>query len=53
MEGRLRAAWGLLRHHWVVVKLVITALATLVLLLYTQTLTYLAEVAAAPAAARW
>ena len=39
----LLTPWGLLRHWWVVVKLVSTALATAVLLLYTGTLGRLAE----------
>ena len=43
-------SWGLLRHYWVVVKLVITVFSTLVLLLYTQTLGVLAAIAANPAA---
>ncbi|MGX7825440.1 DUF2269 domain-containing protein [Actinokineospora sp. 24-640] len=30
--------WGLVRHYWVLIKLVLTVLATAVLLLYTQTL---------------
>jgi hypothetical protein len=38
--------WGLLRHYWVLFKLVITVVATIVLLMYTQTLSYLAGVAA-------
>lgn len=37
--------WGLLRHYWVVAKLLITIFATIVLLLYTQTLGYLADLA--------
>jgi hypothetical protein len=46
----LGTKWGLFRHYWVVVKLVITVVATTVLLLYLQTLEYLAEEArAAPA----
>lgn len=43
-------AWGLLRHYWVVVKLLITVLATAVLLLYLRTFTAMAEAAADPAA---
>jgi hypothetical protein len=39
--------WGLLRHYWVVVKLVMNVLATGVLLLYTQTLAQLADAARA------
>lgn len=42
----LGTTWGLFRHYWVLVKLLITVLATIVLLLYTQTLSYLAGVAA-------
>ncbi|MBA3746525.1 MAG: hypothetical protein H0W96_03415 [Solirubrobacterales bacterium] len=42
----LGTKWGLLRHYWVLAKLVITVLATVVLLLYTRTLDQLAGVAA-------
>lgn len=42
----LVSPWGLLRHYWVVVKLVLTAVATAVLLAYTQTLSTFADVAA-------
>ena len=42
----LGTKWGLLRHYWVLAKLFINVLATIVLLLYTQTLGYLAGVAA-------
>ena len=42
----LGTKWGLFRHYWVVVKLVINVVAIIVLLAYTQTLGYLAEVAA-------
>ena len=38
--------WGLVRHYWVVVKLVATLVATGVLLAYTQTLATFADVAA-------
>jgi hypothetical protein len=38
--------WGLFRHYWVLVKLVINLVATIVLLMYTQTLGHLAGVAA-------
>jgi hypothetical protein len=41
----LGTKWGLLRHYWVVVKLGISVLATVVLLLYTQTLGVLADAA--------
>jgi hypothetical protein len=41
----LGTTWGLFRHYWVLFKLLITAFATIVLLMYTQTLGYLASVA--------
>ncbi len=41
----LGTTWGLFRHYWVLFKLLITVLATIVLLMYTQTLSYLAGVA--------
>jgi hypothetical protein len=37
--------WGLLRHYWVAFKLAINLAATVILLAYMQTLTYLADVA--------
>jgi hypothetical protein len=43
----LGSAWGLFRHYWVLFKLVINVLATIVLLLYMQTLEYLGDIAAA------
>jgi uncharacterized membrane protein len=43
----LGSTWGLFRHYWVLFKLAINLVATTVLLLYTQTLAYLADVAAA------
>lgn len=44
----LGTPWGLLRHYWVLVKLLITATATAVLLTYTQTLAALADAASQP-----
>ena len=44
----LGTSWGLIRHYWVVVKLVITAFATAVLLMYMETFAYLADRAADP-----
>lgn len=41
----LGTAWGLVRHYWVLFKLLINLVATAVLLLYTQTLTALAGLA--------
>ncbi|WP_222840656.1 hypothetical protein [Hymenobacter sp. BT190] len=42
----LGTPWGLFKHYWVLVKLVLTVGATLLLLLHMQPVTYLAEVAA-------
>jgi len=41
----LGTTWGLLRHYWVLVKLLMNLFATGVLLLYMQTLTDLANLA--------
>lgn len=41
----LGTPWGLIRHYWVVFKLGITIVATVVLLLYMRTLEALAETA--------
>jgi hypothetical protein len=41
----LCTTWGLFRHYWVLVKLLMTVFATAVLLLYMQTLAHLADVA--------
>jgi hypothetical protein len=42
----LGTKWGLFRHYWVLFKLLINIIATVVLLLYMQTLSYLADIAA-------
>ena len=42
----LGTKWGLFRHYWILVKLAINVFAIVVLLLYMQTLGYLAGVAA-------
>ena len=42
----LGTAWGLFRHYWVIIKLAIALLATLVLLLHMGPVSYLARVAA-------
>ena len=44
----LGSKWGLFRYYWVVIKLGITVVATVVLLMYTQTLASLADLAAEP-----
>ena len=45
----LGTRWGLFRHYWVLVSLVLTVLATVVLLLETDTIRSLAAMAADPA----
>jgi hypothetical protein len=42
----LGTKWGLFRHYWVLFKLLINLFATIVLLMYLQTLSALADVAA-------
>lgn len=42
----LGTSWGLFRHYWILFKLLINLFATTILLMYTQTLGYLADVAA-------
>jgi hypothetical protein len=42
----LGTPWGLFRHYWVVAKLLLTVLATIVLLIHTQPIDRVAEVAA-------
>jgi hypothetical protein len=41
----LGTVWALFRHYWVLIKLLMNVIATGVLLLYMQTLTYLADLA--------
>jgi hypothetical protein len=41
----LGTPWGLFRHHWVVVKLLLTSIATVVLLLQLGPITYLGRAA--------
>jgi hypothetical protein len=38
--------WGLFRHYWVLFKFLLTALSTIILLQYTQTVSYFAASAA-------
>ena len=42
--------WGLFRHYWVIISLVLTAAALTVLIVETQTINHFAQVAADPAA---
>ena len=44
----LGTAWGLFRHYWVVLKLLITAFSTVILLIYMGTFRQMAQVAADP-----
>ena len=43
----LGTRWGLFRHYWVLAKMLINVFATVVLVMYMQTLSYLAGVAGA------
>ena len=45
----LGTKWGLFRHYWVLISLVMTILAILVLLMETQQISRMAEIAADPA----
>jgi hypothetical protein len=42
----LGTKWGLFRHYWVLAKLLMNIFASIVLLIYMQTLSYLADAAA-------
>ena len=44
----LGTAWGLFRHYWVVLKLLVTVFATVILLIYMGTFRQMAGVAADP-----
>jgi hypothetical protein len=43
----LGTVWGLFRHYWVLIKLIITAAATVLLLVHLQPVTAMAEMALA------
>ena len=42
----LGTPWGLFRHYWILIKLLITILATILLLVHMQPVSYMASVAA-------
>jgi heme/copper-type cytochrome/quinol oxidase subunit 2 len=42
----LGTKWGLFRHYWVLISLLLTIIATVVLLVETQTISYFADIAA-------
>ena len=44
----LGTKWGLFRHYWVLISLLLTIFATVVLLMETRTIGYFADVAADP-----
>jgi hypothetical protein len=46
----LGTTWGLVRHYWVLFKLLLTVVATIVLLTYMETFSFMAGVAADPSA---
>lgn len=41
----LGTSWGLFRHYWVLIKLLLTFFATVILLVHTQPISYLAQIA--------
>jgi len=45
----LTTPWGLFRHYWIVFKLLITAFATMVLMIYMEIFRHMATMAADPA----
>ena len=45
----LGTRWGLFRHYWVLISLLLTIFATVVLLVETQTISYFADKASDPA----
>lgn len=49
VTAALGTPWGLLRHYWVLFKLLITAFATLILVMQTPSFSAQAELAADPA----
>ncbi len=44
----LGTKWGLFRHYWVLISLLLTIIATVVLLVETQTISYFADIATDP-----
>jgi hypothetical protein len=46
LVSSLGTSWGLFRHYWVLVKLLLTVLTAIVLLLQMQPISYMARVAA-------
>ena len=46
----LGTTWGLFRHYWIIFKLLIAVVATIVLLMYMETFSYIAGIAADPTA---
>ena len=42
----LGTRWGLFRHYWIIIKLVINVLSTFILLVHLQPISYLAHAAA-------
>lgn len=46
LVSSLGTSWGLFRHYWILIKLLLTVLATVILLLHTQPISYMADAAA-------
>ena len=47
LVSSLGTSWGLFRHYWVIFKLLLNVLASVVLLLYTKSIGYFADATAA------
>jgi len=47
LVSSLGTTWGVFRYYWVLFKLVMTTLSTVILLVHTQTISYVARVATA------
>lgn len=45
----LGTTWGLFRHYWIVVKLILTLVAIIILLVHMQPISYMADVASGAA----
>ena len=45
LVSSLGSTWGLFRHYWVAIKLTLTILATIVLLIHTRPIRYVADAA--------
>jgi hypothetical protein len=52
LVSALGTEWGLFRHYWILIKLLVTVAATILLMVHMQTIGYMANAAAATALSR-